>query len=307
MGKFKIPYGATRFFGRTGLWFRNHAPEILLIGGTASVLVGIVHACKQTLKLEKTVDEVKEEILAIQEDPLISEEDKHKEIVKTRIKGAATIAWSYLPSVGLIGGGFTSIYASHNIMRNRYYAMAAAYTGLAGVFADYRKRVAEKVGEEVETKLRYAIEEKEITQVNEGGKEEKVTINTTSYVPHYSEYSKFFDSASSNWTKSPEYNLRWLRDMERIATNTLRRKGYLFLNEVYEMLDIPPTQAGQEVGWIFDKDNPVGDNEVCFFIYELPGCERFVNGYEPTVLIDFNVDGNIRGGDRFLLANGRRR
>lgn len=308
MGKLKIPYGVTRFFGKTGLWFRNHTPEILLVGGTVSVLAGIVHACKQTLKLEKTVDEVKDEILAIQEDPLISEEDKHTEIVKTRIKGAATIAWSYLPSVGLIGGGFAGIYASHNIMRNRYSALAAAYSAVAGAFARYRQRVADKIGEEAEKDIRYAIEEKEVTRIDESGKEERVVEKVVN-IPEYSEYARFFDESCDGWSDSAEYNLRWLRNIEQNANNRLKVRGYLFLNEVYEMLGIAPSDAGQEVGWIYDLEHPIGDNCVDFGIYTgvSKAGRRFVNGLEPVILLDFNVDGNIREGGRFLLSNSRRR
>ena len=75
----------------------------------------------------------------------------------------------------------------------------------------------------------------------------------------------------------------------------LRRKGHLYLNEVYDMLGIPRTKAGQIVGWIYDEEHPVGDNYVDFGIYDSnkPRVRDFVNGYERTVLLDFNVDGNI--------------
>ena len=61
------------------------------------------------------------------------------------------------------------------------------------------------------------------------------------------------------------------------------------------MLDIPRTKAGQIVGWVYDPEHPVGDNFVDFRIYETnkESNRRFVNGYEPTILLDFNVDGNI--------------
>lgn len=53
--------------------------------------------------------------------------------------------------------------------------------------------------------------------------------------------------------------------------------------------------AGQIVGWIYDKKNPIGDNYVDFGIYDTSkeANRNFVNGYERTILLDFNVDGNI--------------
>ena len=69
----------------------------------------------------------------------------------------------------------------------------------------------------------------------------------------------------------------------------------MFLNDVYKMLGIPATKAGQIVGWIYDEKNPIGDNFVDFGLYDMnkPVVRDFVNGYERTILLDFNVDGNI--------------
>jgi hypothetical protein len=79
------------------------------------------------------------------------------------------------------------------------------------------------------------------------------------------------------------------------ATDKLRAEGYLFLNDVYEMLGIPRTREGQIVGWVYKKDNPVGDNYVDFGIFRTnrENNTNFVNGYEPTIILDFNVDGPI--------------
>ena len=61
------------------------------------------------------------------------------------------------------------------------------------------------------------------------------------------------------------------------------------------MLGIDKTKAGQIVGWIYDPKNTKGDNFVDFGIYNMSNdrVRAFVNGYEPTILLDFNVDGNI--------------
>ena len=87
----------------------------------------------------------------------------------------------------------------------------------------------------------------------------------------------------------------FLRRQEDWANELLKAKGHLFLNEVYDMLGIPRTKAGQVVGWIYDEKNPIGDNFVDFGIYDIhrPRNRDFVNGIERTILLDFNVDGNI--------------
>ena len=111
----------------------------------------------------------------------------------------------------------------------------------------------------------------------------------------YSEYARFFDDGCKGWTKDPELNLLFLRRQQDAATDLLRSRGYLTLNEVYRMLGMQTTKAGVIVGWVYDKDHPVGDNYVDFGIYDInrPKNRDFVNGYERVILLDFNVDGNI--------------
>ena len=108
----------------------------------------------------------------------------------------------------------------------------------------------------------------------------------------YSPYAVFFDEASAAWTKIPECNKMFLLQQQNFANDKLRARGYLFLNEVYEMLGLPRTRAGQLIGWVYDAKNPVGDNYVDFNIFNTRNRE-FVNGFEKSVLLDFNVDGNI--------------
>lgn len=110
--------------------------------------------------------------------------------------------------------------------------------------------------------------------------------------PNLSMYAKVFDEHSEQWVKESEYNLIWLIATERYANKCLKAKGYLFLNEVYKMLGMPETKAGNVVGWVYDKKNPIGDNCVDFGIYDKINSD-FVNGKKNTAILDFNVDGEI--------------
>lgn len=58
------------------------------------------------------------------------------------------------------------------------------------------------------------------------------------------------------------------------------------------MLGFEHSQAGSVVGWVISKD---GDNFVDFGIYDYSSekARDFVNGYERSILLDFNVDGVI--------------
>lgn len=108
----------------------------------------------------------------------------------------------------------------------------------------------------------------------------------------FSTYSRYFDEGCVGWTKDSEYNLCFLKIQQEYANELLKRRGHLFLNEVYDMLDIPRTKAGAVMGWIYDKEHPYGSNFVDFGL----GSERnrdFINGRDNVALLDFNVDGNI--------------
>ena len=85
----------------------------------------------------------------------------------------------------------------------------------------------------------------------------------------------------------------FLRAQENYANDKRRRYGHVFLNEVYELLGIPHSQAGAVVGWV--RDSEVGDGYISFGIYDYTdaNARQFVNGYESAILLDFNVDGTI--------------
>ena len=101
-------------------------------------------------------------------------------------------------------------------------------------------------------------------------------------------YAKFFDEASRNWTKDPEHNKWFLNNAERYFNDKLRIDKFVFLNDIYDYLDIPRTQQGQTDGWIYDAENPE-DSCISFDIMNVhkEANRRFVNGYEPVVLLDF--------------------
>jgi hypothetical protein len=181
-------------------------------------------------------------------------------------------------------------------------ALAAAYVAVDTGFRAYRSRVVDRFGEAVDKELRYNVHSEKVEEkiVDENGKEKKVKKTIDVMGPEdVSGYARFFDDGCDGWTKDPEYNLMFLKKQQRYANDKLQSQGYFFLNDVYDMLGIPRSSAGQVVGWIYDEKNPCGDNYIDFGIYD---CSRekardFVNGYERTILLDFNVDGPIL--DRF--------
>lgn len=308
MAKLEFMNTVTRNLHRVGFKIKKHSPEILVGAGIVGVVTSGVMACKATTKLDEVLAEPKEKIDKIHEliehPELVpegkeyTEEDSKKDLTIMYVQSAVKVVKLYAPSVILGTVSIAAILGGHRILKKRNIALAAAYTTIDKSFKEYRGRVVERFGEELDKELRYSIKAKEIeeTVVNEDGTETTVTKTVNvSEMGEYSDYAKFFDDGCTGWTKDPEFNLMFLKDQQRYANDLLQSKGHLFLNEVYDMLGIPRTQAGQIVGWIYDEKHPIGDNKVDFGIYNTynEANRNFVNGYERTILLDFNVDGNI--------------
>lgn len=293
----------TRGLSRLGLKLKKHSPEILMVTGTIGVVTSAVMACKATLKVNDILEETKQDVDKIngvleneEYADKYSEEDGKKDLVIVYVQTGIKLAKLYAPSVILGTLSLGAMITSNNILRKRNVALAAAYTVLDKGFKDYRKNVVERFGEKIDKELKHNIKAKtfEAVTVDETGKEKK-TKEEVDICDEISDFARFFDEGSRYFTKDPEYNLMFLKNQERYANDKLKAKGYLFLNDVYRMLDIPETKAGQIVGWIYDEKCPNGDNYVDFGIYNTnrEKSRDFVNGYEKVILLDFNVDGNI--------------
>jgi hypothetical protein len=111
----------------------------------------------------------------------------------------------------------------------------------------------------------------------------------------YSSYARFFDVESPMW--HPYYDsgqrLMWLAATQSYFNAKLKAVGRVFLNEVYDALGIPKSEAGSRVGWLYKELNPIGDNYIDFDIYNSYNRD-FINGVKVyKILLDFNVDGCI--------------
>lgn len=306
MKKAEILNRTSGIFHKLTFKLKKHSPEILITAGVIGVIGSTVMLCRATLKAQDILNESKEQVDKVHQcladeslSGQYSTEDSKKDLTIVYAQTGVKLAKLYMPAVLLGGASITGIIASHTILCKRNAAIAAAYAMAEKGFKAYRNRVAERFGEDVERELRYNIKaqtfEKTVTNSETGDeRKEKVTVPVAE-LDDYSEYARFFDSYCTGWEKNAEYNLMFLRAQQQYANDLLRSRGHLFLNEVYDMLGMPRSKSGQIVGWVYDANNPVGDNYVDFGIFETNrvSVQNFLDGYERTVLLDFNVDGNI--------------
>ncbi len=302
----QLTTSATRAFHKAGFQLKKHSPEILVVTGVVGTVVSAVMACKATTKVSTILDKTKTNVDAIHEcvnNPELAEEytkeDSQKDLAIVYAQTGLEFVKLYGPSVALGAASITSILVGHNILRKRNLALAAAYKVVDTGFKQYRGRVVERLGEQMDKELQYDIKAKEIeeTVVDKKGKEKTVTktVEVANPAAAQSPYTVCFDETCTGWQRDAEANKFFLLRQQDYANEKLKARGYLFLNEVYDMVGARRTKAGQVVGWVYDESNPIGDNYVDFGIFDIRSedARNFVNGFEPSIWLSFNVDGDI--------------
>jgi hypothetical protein len=278
--------------GRQVLVAKKNSPHIFFGAGMLGVLGGAVLACRATLKLEKVVDEIQEDVdtaksigKGVENNPVLEYTQKDRVKDLTYVYGKATVKLGrlYGPAIIVGGLGVASLTGSHIQLTRRNAALTATLAATMRAFEEYRERVEAQLGKERELELHRAVS----TEKDENGKNTKVT-NPDGWSP----YARFFDESNRNWQKSAEHNYNFLLMQQRSLNYTLVSRGHVFLNDVYDALGMERSKAGAIVGWIYESDDPNSDGYIDFGIFDAVN-SRFQAGWERSVILDFNVDGVV--------------
>ena len=300
---------ASRSLHKVGFKFKKHSPEILAVVGVVGIVTSTVLACKATTKVSTIVDETKETIDTIHEalenekhtpdGEVYTQEDANKDLAIVYTQAGWKFIKLYGPSVALGVASIACMVGSNQILRKRNIALAAAFASVDKSFKEYRGRLVDKFGKDLDRELRFNIKAKEIeeTVVDEEGNETVVTRTVEVADPNvaHSIYSVVFCEGSTGWTKNPELNKVFLIQQQNHANDKLRMNHIVTLNEVYDMLGVPRTAYGQLAGWVWTEDSTAGDNYIDFGIFDPsnPKACDFVNGHERSIILDFNCIGNV--------------
>lgn len=299
----------SRSLHKAGFKFKKHSPEILAVTGVIGIVTSAVMACKATIKVNDIADEAKETIDKIHESvgkglhtsdgEEYTEEIAKKDLTITYVQTGLKFVKLYGPSVAIGIASIGCMLGSNHILRKRNIALAAALTNVATSFKEYRGRLVDRFGKDLDRELRFGIKAKEIeeTVANEDGKETTVkkTVEVVDPNTAHSMYSIVFCEGNTGWTRNAELNKVFLIQQQNYANDKLKMNGILTLNEVYDMVGAPRTAYGQIAGWVYTDDGSIGDNFVDFGIFDVnneKACD-FINGREKSIILDFNCIGNI--------------
>lgn len=293
---------------------KKYAPEGLIIGGIITGGVATFMMCKQTLNVEGIVDETKETLDKIheQEEKIANGEEPKYQDKKTGeivpyttevAKRDKTIAYfqcgakffkNYAPAVGLYILSVAMILGGFKIIKGRYVATMGVLTATQNSFKEYRKKIADKYGKNIDLETLLGVEhttETEESVDEKGNMTVKETEKHTATKNRYddSDFTRLFDEVNARtWKNNAVANFDFLKGMERWCTERLRNKGHIFLNEVYDCLGMDHTPTGALCGWTLSGD---GDDYVSFGIDNIPKDWEWYD--EPNMWLNFNCEGAI--------------
>ena len=288
-----------RKMGPLGLKLQKKAPLIFAVTGGVSIAAGTVLACRATLKLKDTLEDIKEDIDSVKAtEPEIDEngnevsiEPEAKDIFYAYIRAGWKMTKLYGPAAACLAGGCFCLIRSYSILTKTNAALVSAYTVLESEFDKYRERVRQEAGVEKDKHYMYGtgkpqkyhteVTDNDGTTIVEDGSAK--TIEESDY-DIMSQYSRIFDECNPNWKGICAYNELFLHSQQNICNNLLGARGWLTLNEVYDMLGYEPVDYGFVVGWVKGGDG----NGVVDFNLEPYSCHS-KDSYKLSYLLDFNV------------------
>jgi hypothetical protein len=203
----------------------DNAPTILTavaVMGVATTAIMAVKATPRALKILEVTETNSQVLLTPQE--------------KLRL-----IAPCYVPAsvVGIMT--MVCIVGVNSVHMKRQAALISAYTLVENKFQNYQAKVIEKLGENKEQKVRDEVAQDQVTQNPPVSKEIIMTGNGDVL---------FMDSLTNRYFKS---TYEKVKRAENELNHKLNHEMYASLNDFYDLLDIPHSDLGEELGWKSDN------------------------------------------------------
>lgn len=202
----------------SGLFLKRNAPMILTCVGGVGVVATAVMAVKATPKALERIEH--------------AEAEKGDSLTKLEVVNVAGPA--YIPTI-LTGTATIACIFGANILNKRQQAsLMSAYALLNNSYKEYVKKVGELYGDEANANVRAEIAKDHY--VDDYGDETEYGENEQLFYDWFSD--QYFVSTMEKVIQA-EYNIN----------KKISLWSGAHLNEFYEMLDIPPIDGGESLGW----------------------------------------------------------
>ena len=198
------------------LFVKRNGSTILTCAGGAGVVLTSVMAVKATPKAMRLLEAAKNE--------------KGEEL--TKLETVKVAGPSYIPAVIAGVSTIACIFGANILNKRQQAALMSAYALLDSAYKDYQKKVEELYGEDANDQVKAEIAKDKYA-------DDEVTLTDDNKQLFYDEFSgRYFESTTEDVIKA-EYALN----------RRLAEFNGAYLNEFYEMLDIPAVDYGEYLGW----------------------------------------------------------
>ena len=291
----------TGAFSRAAGKIKPKMPGILMWGGLVGVGCGTVMLCKtMATDVPEILDHYRRKKQEIETNlpeaklDTESRKEKKRQIRKLRLDTGLKIGKKAAPGAAIEALGLTSMCGSNHMLKKINAELSVVCVGLKTGWDKYREGVRKEFGEEADDRLMHGYEEKTVTETAEDGTvtEKKIkVVKKGADMP--SIYARIFAYGEADGAeRSEDYNRQFLKLQAENANLFFKANKKMMLNDLYDMLGIKRSVAGNHVGWIYDKNNPSGDNCIDLRVQEIYREDPDRPGeYETVFLIDPNVDG----------------
>lgn len=239
----------------------KNSPLILTVTGVIGIGATAVLAYKSRSRVEAIIEEV-EETRKDEEciNELIDLRDRFGEDVESEL---SYLQENYVPvnkalvirdlagavALPVITGvaSLACVTLSWYIMNNRLLTVSGALATATAEHVYYKRKVADRFGEEVERELSTPVHKVEAEYTDEKGKKKTGEVNVKDTLESLE--GRWFDESMEYTADDFSYNKAFVEAVaEKLGVQFMNR-GSLTLNQVYDALGFPRSRAGALMGW----------------------------------------------------------
>lgn len=231
-----------------GKFLHKNASTILTCVGGVGVVATAVLAAKATPKAISLVEE--------------AEEEKGEKL--TKLETVVVASPAYIPTVVTGVSTVACIVGANVLNKHRQASLMSAYALLDTSFKKYREKVKELYGDDADDRVREEIMKDEYENLDDSVAKEKLI---------------FFDNHSLRFFES---TIEDLLNVERQFNANFETRGYVSLNDFYDMVGLDRTEYGDEVGWSVSSIHEFYNHATIEFRHEKV---KFADGMEGYIVI----------------------
>ena len=287
----------------------NHWPAIVTIVSVGGIAYGVYKMCKASTKLNEAMEphrKMEESIVDSHNKGVIDDAEFKKKIGMAKIEQAKDVAKLYAPGFLLVASSTLGFLFSNRELGKRVVNAQNMALQYHDSYQKLKRNVQNAIGKKATQAVEHQINSgiRTVEDEKTGKKIEKdfryMTVDGD--MISASIYSVFFNNTCNGFDEdSRKNNYEYLKSLEHDMNNRLRRKGYLWLSDVYNALGIVPDNYNEAIknsGWI-DPNGKFGylikdTNGICKYEDKIDFClndielHKYDNNEDPIWLLDFN-------------------